>query len=175
MGTPTQVIVKRREPESITPIRRRPEPQPGTHWVPCGMCGGDPYKHRCPRCGGLHKMPNAGVPITKRRTSGVAEVRRRFTIADIERHGFERAETPPESTPEDTVLNYYRHWLGAPTPMQPFYGEKFHWEMMLARAGWMRPPPPWEEVCARNKPVLREEPKPKKKATDEPVKIVRRK
>lgn len=97
-------------------------------------------------------MPNAGVPIFKRKAvESASKIQRRYTIADVERQGFAQTGITYETTSEEVVLDYFRRWLMAPAGMKPFYGEKYQWEMMLARAGWIRPPAPWAEICERHK------------------------
>jgi len=86
---------------------------------------------------------------------------RKLTIEDLTKYGFGKTGSAIEDMSNEVVCALLRKWITAPTPLNPCSGEKAHWENLIARAGWFRPPTPWEEIKERYKPVVVEEPKKK--------------
>jgi hypothetical protein len=94
--------------------------------------------------------PKAKVSITKK-----------LTIEDLTKYGFSKTGSAIEDMSNEVVCALLRKWITAPTPMKLYSGEKAHWENLIARAGWFRPPPTWEEIKEQYKPVVVEAPKKK--------------
>lgn len=138
----------------IVPTRTFLRPKGPNRMVPCGLCAGrKPEVSKCPRCSGHGTMPlrtpDDGVIL---RTAKSLVIRKRFTLEDLLKIGFEQTGVPTEIVSTEKLMFYAQKWHGTSSPM-----ERGHWAGLLAQSGWFRRPLTSAELAIKYPPPIRKE------------------
>jgi hypothetical protein len=150
-----KLIIIKKKPTPTIQVRHRKK------MVPCGLCGGR-NSDSCHRCRGIGLMPQHGPIIRKPLVSPVS-IRKPLTAQDLNKHGFYKTGVVVERASIEVLGRYLRMWLTAPSHVQPYLGEKAHWEHQLAQTGWIRNTPSWESIVQKYKPTTPVQKIPEKK------------